>query len=64
MSDVNALIVQPLKEFYKDSKLLVQKCTKPDAKGTPSAQAQGSCCYVELGSARRTGDWMCVFAVF
>lgn len=34
MSDVNALIVQPLKEFYKDSKLLVQKCTKPDAKGS------------------------------
>lgn len=32
MSDVNAVIVQPLKQFYKDSVHLVKKCTKPDRK--------------------------------
>lgn len=33
MSDVQTLIIDPLKQFYKDSKKLVEKCTKPDAKG-------------------------------
>ena len=32
MSDVNAVIVQPLKQFVKDSVHLVKKCTKPDRK--------------------------------
>jgi protein transport protein SEC61 subunit gamma-like protein len=32
MSDVQTLIIDPLKQFYKDSKKLVEKCTKPDAK--------------------------------
>lgn len=32
MSDVNAVIVQPLKDFVKDSMHLVKKCTKPDRK--------------------------------
>ena len=30
MSDVNTLIIEPLTEFYRDSKYLVTKCTKPD----------------------------------
>lgn len=33
MSDVQSLVIEPLKQFYKDSKKLVEKCTKPDAKG-------------------------------
>ena len=33
MSDVNTLIVDPLKAFVKDSIYLVKKCTKPDRKG-------------------------------
>lgn len=28
--------VKPLKEFMKDSKRLVQRCTKPDLKGKPA----------------------------
>eukprot|EP00602_Paraphysomonas_sp_CaronLab_P006983 CAMPEP_0185024316 /NCGR_PEP_ID=MMETSP1103-20130426/7339_1 /TAXON_ID=36769 /ORGANISM="Paraphysomonas bandaiensis, Strain Caron Lab Isolate" /LENGTH=70 /DNA_ID=CAMNT_0027557245 /DNA_START=56 /DNA_END=268 /DNA_ORIENTATION=+ len=32
MSDVNALIIDPLKKFVKDSIYLVKKCTKPDRK--------------------------------
>ena len=32
MSDVNAVIVQPFKQFVKDSIHLVKKCTKPDRK--------------------------------
>ena len=30
MSDVNTLVLEPLAEFVRDSKHLVQKCTKPD----------------------------------
>lgn len=33
MSDVNTLVVEPLKKFVKDSTYLVKKCTKPDHKG-------------------------------
>ena len=29
--------VKPVKEFMKDSKRLVQRCTKPDLKGKPSS---------------------------
>ena len=29
MSDVNESIIQPLKQFARDSALLVEKCTKP-----------------------------------
>eukprot|EP00981_Chlorochromonas_danica_P005373 scaffold1088_cov177-Ochromonas_danica.AAC.9 len=32
MSDIRALIVDPLVQFYKDSAHLVKKCTKPDHK--------------------------------
>ncbi|KAJ1462740.1 hypothetical protein M885DRAFT_505791 [Pelagophyceae sp. CCMP2097] len=32
MSDVNAMIVLPMKQFIKDSVHLVKKCTKPDRK--------------------------------
>eukprot|EP00618_Florenciella_parvula_P021655 CAMPEP_0119522852 /NCGR_PEP_ID=MMETSP1344-20130328/38024_1 /TAXON_ID=236787 /ORGANISM="Florenciella parvula, Strain CCMP2471" /LENGTH=70 /DNA_ID=CAMNT_0007560915 /DNA_START=58 /DNA_END=270 /DNA_ORIENTATION=- len=32
MSDVNTLIIDPLREFAKDSVRLVKKCTKPDRK--------------------------------
>ena len=27
-------IIQPVKDFIRDSKFLVNKCTKPDKKGT------------------------------
>jgi protein transport protein SEC61 subunit gamma and related proteins len=33
MSDINAMVVDPLKKFVKDSVYLVKKCTKPDRKG-------------------------------
>ena len=33
MSDVQTQIIEPLRAFYKDSRKLVEKCTKPDAKG-------------------------------
>lgn len=33
MSDVNTLVIEPLKQFVKDSTYLVKKCTKPDHKG-------------------------------
>lgn len=33
--DLQESVVEPLKEFAKDSKQLVMKCTKPDRKGTP-----------------------------
>ena len=29
MSDVNEVIIAPLIQFAKDSKLLIEKCTKP-----------------------------------
>ncbi|RMX69319.1 hypothetical protein DD238_001503 [Peronospora effusa] len=32
MSDVNTLVFQPLKEFFKNSLHLVKKCNKPDRK--------------------------------
>ncbi|ETV71020.1 protein transporter Sec61 subunit gamma [Aphanomyces astaci] len=32
MSDVNALVIEPLKQFAKNSVHLVKKCTKPDRK--------------------------------
>jgi protein transport protein SEC61 subunit gamma-like protein len=36
MSDVNAMVIEPLKNFVKDSIYLVKKCTKPDRKGKTS----------------------------
>lgn len=39
MSDVQTQLIEPLKQFYKDSKNLVQKCTKPDHKGTSSPRS-------------------------
>jgi protein transport protein SEC61 subunit gamma-like protein len=33
MSDINTMVIQPLKEFAKSSVHLVKKCTKPDRKG-------------------------------
>ena len=36
MSDVNALVIQPLRQFAKNSTHLVKKCTKPDRKGKSS----------------------------
>jgi protein transport protein SEC61 subunit gamma-like protein len=33
MSDINAMIVDPLKKFAKDSIYLVKRCSKPDFKG-------------------------------
>lgn len=33
MSDVNSLIIDPLKQFVKDSAHLVKRCTKPDKNG-------------------------------
>ena len=33
MSDVNALVVEPLTKFFKDSAYLIKKCSKPDRKG-------------------------------
>jgi protein transport protein SEC61 subunit gamma and related proteins len=30
MSDVNEMIITPLTEFVRDSRHLIQKCTKPD----------------------------------
>lgn len=33
MTDINALVIEPLVQFYKDSSHLVKKCTKPDHKG-------------------------------
>eukprot|EP00953_Heterococcus_sp_UTEX-ZZ885_P026189 14165-Heterococcus_DN1.PRE.4 len=33
MSDVNELLIIPLRQFAKDSIHLVKKCTKPDKKG-------------------------------
>lgn len=33
MSDINSMIVDPLKRFAKDSAYLVKKCSKPDFKG-------------------------------
>lgn len=35
--DIQESVVEPLKEFAKDSKQLVMKCTKPDRKGAPPA---------------------------
>eukprot|EP00619_Florenciella_sp_RCC1007_P011842 CAMPEP_0205926844 /NCGR_PEP_ID=MMETSP1325-20131115/21325_1 /ASSEMBLY_ACC=CAM_ASM_000708 /TAXON_ID=236786 /ORGANISM="Florenciella sp., Strain RCC1007" /LENGTH=70 /DNA_ID=CAMNT_0053295623 /DNA_START=14 /DNA_END=226 /DNA_ORIENTATION=+ len=32
MSDINTLVIDPLREFAKDSIRLVKKCTKPDRK--------------------------------
>ena len=34
MSDINTMVIQPLKAFAKNSVHLVKKCTKPDRKGT------------------------------
>eukprot|EP00616_Rhizochromulina_sp_CCMP1243_P010335 CAMPEP_0118966052 /NCGR_PEP_ID=MMETSP1173-20130426/3558_1 /TAXON_ID=1034831 /ORGANISM="Rhizochromulina marina cf, Strain CCMP1243" /LENGTH=68 /DNA_ID=CAMNT_0006914771 /DNA_START=32 /DNA_END=238 /DNA_ORIENTATION=- len=31
MSGVDQVLIQPLVEFYNDSRRLVKKCTKPDA---------------------------------
>jgi hypothetical protein len=33
MSDIHAMIIDPLKRFAKDSAYLVKKCSKPDFKG-------------------------------
>jgi protein transport protein SEC61 subunit gamma-like protein len=33
MSDVNTLIIDPIKQFIKESTHLVKKCSKPDQKG-------------------------------
>lgn len=33
MADINELVIEPLKQFAKDSIHLVKKCTKPDRKG-------------------------------
>lgn len=33
--DVQESVVNPMVQFYKDSKHLVMKCTKPDRKGAP-----------------------------
>ncbi len=33
MSDVNSLVIDPLKRFVKDSTYLIKKCNKPDQKG-------------------------------
>jgi preprotein translocase subunit Sss1 len=41
MSDVQSNLIEPLKQFYKDSKNLVQKCTKPDHKGKQERQTEG-----------------------
>ncbi len=30
MSDVKEIIIEPLKEFFLNSKMLVQECKKPD----------------------------------
>jgi protein transport protein SEC61 subunit gamma and related proteins len=30
MSDVNSVLLEPLAEFYRDSKHLVMQCNKPD----------------------------------
>jgi protein transport protein SEC61 subunit gamma and related proteins len=30
MSDVNSILLEPLAEFYRDSKYLVMQCNKPD----------------------------------
>ena len=52
MSDVNAVIVQPLKQFVKDSVHLVKKCTKPDRKEfTSVAYAVGVGFLIMGGSA-------------
>ena len=32
MSDVNTLVIDPLRDFAKDSIRLIKKCTKPDRK--------------------------------
>ncbi|CAM9937383.1 unnamed protein product [Heterosigma akashiwo] len=32
-SDVNSQLIEPLKEFAKDSIHLVRQCTKPDREG-------------------------------
>nr|CCA14660.1 Type II (General) Secretory Pathway (IISP) Family p [Albugo laibachii Nc14] len=32
MSDINSLVVQPLREFFQNSLHLFKKCTKPDRK--------------------------------
>eukprot|EP01041_Mallomonas_annulata_P011232 gene11232-23483_t len=32
MSDINEILIEPLKKFVKDSTYLVKKCTKPDHK--------------------------------
>ena len=41
MSDVNTLIIDPLREFAKDSVRLVKKCTKPDRKGPSTTRFHG-----------------------
>eukprot|EP00341_Mesodinium_pulex_P005793 CAMPEP_0116941434 /NCGR_PEP_ID=MMETSP0467-20121206/33985_1 /TAXON_ID=283647 /ORGANISM="Mesodinium pulex, Strain SPMC105" /LENGTH=76 /DNA_ID=CAMNT_0004624215 /DNA_START=55 /DNA_END=285 /DNA_ORIENTATION=- len=42
MSDINSMIVEPLKRFAKDSAYLVKKCSKPDFKEfTKIAKATG-----------------------
>jgi protein transport protein SEC61 subunit gamma-like protein len=33
MSDINAVIIEPLQKFARDSAYLVKKCTKPDRHG-------------------------------
>lgn len=33
MSDINTVLVEPLRRFAKDSYNLVVKCNKPDRKG-------------------------------
>ena len=53
MSDVNAVIVQPLKQFVKDSVHLVKKCTKPDRKEFVRIASSTAMGFLVMGKARR-----------
>ncbi|KAF1320182.1 hypothetical protein FI667_g12594, partial [Globisporangium splendens] len=49
MSDVNALVFQPLQQFFKNSVHLIKKCTKPDRKEFTRIAAATSVGFLMMG---------------
>ena len=60
--------VKPLKEFMKDSKRLVQRCTKPDLKGKPVPPQNISPCLLPVVLSHPLhalgGFWSCLIKCF
>jgi hypothetical protein len=44
MSDINAVVIEPLQKFARDSAYLVKKCTKPDRQGAFSLSSAVRVC--------------------